>query len=508
MTQVSLENDAHRLWPRRIRRRDRPHGTHGLVALRERCKRLGLNATRPFVDNEQIGRRVAGPSRKSRQRVVSGGGDKLVRSSLFLTSTKGAAAVLAFAFWFVAARIFTPEQVGIATSLITAATMIAFLSMCGLNTTVMRFYATMREPNALVTQSFAIVSVVGAVIAAGYVVLVPFYEPSLGFVRSNMLYATGFVAGSVLGSISLFSEAVFIAARKTEYTLFIHGLLLGLARIVGLLLLTGLGAFGIFGSTAAAYLIAVAVTLFYMARTIGYRFDFRLRGGIARDHVGYSASGYLASIFTMAPMTILPLIALHSLGNASAAYYYLTFQMANMVYLMANGVGEALLSEGAFDGSQLRRLLRRSAILSMALTLPSGLVLWLAGPDLLLLFGHSYSAHGSELVSVLALGAFPVTVITWGSFLLRLTGQMRSLVLANLACAAITMGLAAVWAHRGLIWLGWAWFAGNMAGAVWVLAALAVFYRHRAGRPGIRISEARHQGSASATVRPIELLHK
>ncbi len=207
----------------------------------------------PRAQSGPDGRPAAGPGRRSRQSVFSGGRDKLVRTSLFLTSAKVGGAILAFAFWLVVARIFTPEQVGVATSLINSAAMIAFVSMCGLDTTIMRFHASGREPNALVTQSFAIVSAVAAVMGAAYLLLVPLYEPSLGFVRSNMLYAVGFVAGSVLGSISMLADAVFVGARKTEYNLFVTCLVQGLTRIVVLFLLTGLGAYGIFGSTVVAY---------------------------------------------------------------------------------------------------------------------------------------------------------------------------------------------------------------------------------------------------------------
>ena len=45
---------------------------------------------------------------------------------------------MAFAFRYIVARIFPQEQVGLATSLINSAAMIAFVSMCGLDTTIMR----------------------------------------------------------------------------------------------------------------------------------------------------------------------------------------------------------------------------------------------------------------------------------------------------------------------------------------------------------------------------------
>ena len=157
-----------------------------------------------------------------------------------------------------------------------------------------------------------------------------------------------------------------------------------------------------------AYLIVVAASLFYMARATAFRFDFRLRGGITRHQVGYSASGYAASIFMMAPRTLLPLIALHSLGNASTGLLLLSDVPDGHYHLLVGPSEPAkrCFLKGSFDDSQLPSLFRQSVILSIALIIPSVLVLWLAGPDLLLVFGHDFVEHGSQLVSVLALGPY------------------------------------------------------------------------------------------------------
>jgi O-antigen/teichoic acid export membrane protein len=406
-------------------------------------------------------------------------GDKLVRNSVWLIGATIVVAVLGFAFWFVVARIFTPEQVGIATSLITATTMIGLLSVCGLNTTIIRFRSSSAERHVLVAQSLTTVVTVAGIISTSYILIIPAYEPSLAFLGTNWAYATGFVGGSMLAGFNVLTDAVFIAARRAEYALFINGLLHGAARIALSFTFIGLGAYGIYASTLGAYLICAVTSLFVMSRTKIFRFTFGLRGGINRNLIRYSISDYLAGIFTIAPVMLLPLVALHSLGKADAGYYYLTFQIANMIYAISLSVGESLLSEGAAAQSQLPSLLRRSGALLSALVVPAIVVLWLAGGLLLSLFGTDYAEHGAELLSVLALAALPVTIYTWASFLLKLTRQMRSLIISSLAFASVTLGFAVAWADRGIVWLGWAWLAGNLVGAVVGVTLLFAGYRRK-----------------------------
>jgi O-antigen/teichoic acid export membrane protein len=418
--------------------------------------------------------------------------DRLIRNSLMLIASIASISAFGFIFWFVIARTFPPEQVGTGTTLITATTTIAFLSVCGFNTTIMRFHTSARKPNALITWGILVITIVGGLISSAYVLLVPVFEPALSFVRSNVLYGVGFIGASVLAGISLLTESVFIGARKPEYHLILNGPVRGLAKVVAPFVLIGLGGYGIFGAVGFGYFVCVTASLLCMRRVIAFRFDFRSRGALTRQHVGYSGSTHLAALFTMVPVMIFPLIALHALGEANTGYYNVTFQVASMVYAISTSVGEALLSEGSFNQSRLPTLLRRSALLLMALILPAVVVLTIASGSLLRLFGKSYADHAQELLVVFAIGAFVVTVNTWSCFLLKLTGQMRSLIAASAIFAAVAIGFAELWAPRGLVWFGAAWIVGNAAGLAFAIAALVAYHRRRNGpaRDGRLVSEA------------------
>src|SRR6478736_4414991 len=61
--------------------------------------------------------------------------DKIVRNSLLLMIASGLMGVFGFVFWLVVARLYSPAQVGAASSLISAVNLIAYLSLVGLDVT-------------------------------------------------------------------------------------------------------------------------------------------------------------------------------------------------------------------------------------------------------------------------------------------------------------------------------------------------------------------------------------
>jgi O-antigen/teichoic acid export membrane protein len=77
--------------------------------------------------------------------------DKVLRNSFFLMVSTLLMAGLGFVFWVVVARLYSPAEVGLATSLIAASTLIAYVSQLGLNNTLVRFRAPGAAHSAEVT---------------------------------------------------------------------------------------------------------------------------------------------------------------------------------------------------------------------------------------------------------------------------------------------------------------------------------------------------------------------
>ena len=141
------------------------------------------------------------------------------------------------------ARVYKPDDVGVATTLISATSFIAYLSLMGFNEMIVRFVAGSTNPRSLITQSLAVVAVSGLLLSALYVVSAPWYAPAVSFVRDNRVFAAGFVITGALAGINLFADDVFIGFRRPEYNLFIDGFVQSVTKLVLPAAFVGLGAF-------------------------------------------------------------------------------------------------------------------------------------------------------------------------------------------------------------------------------------------------------------------------
>jgi O-antigen/teichoic acid export membrane protein len=398
--------------------------------------------------------------------------DQVYRSSFFMMASTVTTAGLGFLFWVVVARFYSPGQVGLSTSLISATSLIAYLSLFGLNSTLVRFPAPDFARNSQVSQSMALVAVTACVAGTVYLLGLPWYGHKLMFVRDHLVLAAAFVLFCACAGLNQLTDSVFISARMPQYNVLVDGFIQGLTKLALPFALVGFGAAGIVGATGGGYAVAVAASLFLMRRRLGFGFDFRTRGTRLMEQFGFSVASYASSLLNLAPLMVVPLIVLQVRGAEDAGYYYVAFQISSMLTALSYSVGEAMFTEASYDESRFPELLRRSGGIIAGVQIPAAAVVAVGSGLLLQMFGGAYATRAQSLLAVLAVGAVAVGLNTWASFALKIARRMKHLILSNVVYAAVTIGLAVLWAPRGLVWIGWAWGAGNLASGVYAAAAL------------------------------------
>lgn len=396
----------------------------------------------------------------------------LLRNSVFLAAASVFTAGLGFLFWTVVARMFTPQDVGIATSFISTASLVAYLSLFGLNSSLVRFLPGADHPNALVTQATAGVTVVAVILGTACALLFPLVAPRLGFVSANPLYVLLFVVFAVMATVNLLTDAVFIAARKTQYNIVTDGFLQGLVKLALPFLLVGSGAIGIFAATGIASAVAVLASLILLHTVVGTRPDFRPRHTELTRQLRYSSSTYISSVLNLVPVLVVPLIILEKLGPAQAGFYYVAYQVANLLNAFATAVGEALFAEGSHDASQFISLMRRSARLLAIALLPTAALVAAFSEIILQIFGAEYRQSGEGLLLLLAGNAVFVGLNTWASFALKILGVMRPLIVSNVIYSLVVVTSTFLLAPQGLVWTGLAWITGTAASGLYAAAAV------------------------------------
>ncbi|MFI6939234.1 lipopolysaccharide biosynthesis protein [Streptomyces sp. NPDC050418] len=401
------------------------------------------------------------------------------RNSFFVLASTASTALLGFLFWVVVARFYSPTQVGIATTLISALSLISYLSQFGLNNTLIRFPAAADDRNAQLTMALGAVAAAGALLGLGYVAGLPWYGEKLLFIRENPMAVAVFAALCSLAALNQLAKSVFTGARTPELNVLSDGLAQGVAKLAMPAALTGLGVFGIVGSTGAGFAAAVLCALILLRRRLGFRFELRFGGTRLREQFHYSLGSYASGLLDLLPQLVLPLIVLHHLGAESTGYFYVAFQIAALLHAIAFSVGEALFAEGSHDPAQLPMLLRRTAVIIAAAQTAAATVVALGSGFVLRLFGGGYADAAASLLTAFAVSSLAVALNAWANYALKVTRQLRQLIVNNAIFATVTVTLALLWASDGLVWIGWAWGLGNLASGLVGLCALLLGRRRR-----------------------------
>jgi O-antigen/teichoic acid export membrane protein len=183
----------------------------------------------------------------------------------------GVMAVLGFFFWIINTRLYSTEQVGIGTTLISVMTLISSFSILGLDNGLIRYLPTSERKNEKINTSFILVTLMSILISVIYLIFLKTFSPKLLFVRENIIFSLLFILFIVFYSLNIISENVFIAYRSSKYVL-IKNIFFSIAKLILPFILITLGSYGIFMSVGIALAIAFGLSLFFLILKYNYLF--------------------------------------------------------------------------------------------------------------------------------------------------------------------------------------------------------------------------------------------
>lgn len=406
--------------------------------------------------------------------VVSLRTDHLVRNSLYLMLSAAIQGGLGFIFWTIMARLYSTDDVGRASSLISATALITYFSLFGLNTTLMRFLPTSRRKHSLLTAAFVLVACSGAVIGLGYILLIPVIAPRLAFVTHQPALALGFVLLTSAAALNLLTDSVFISTRKAGFCALTDGVVGGFGKIIFGVLLAGTGAYGLYGASVGASATAALVSVVLIVMTFRWRPSLTGSFRTIRPLLGFSGANYAANAIQLLPTLVVPLFVLDRIGAQAAAYYFVAFQMAGLLYAAVYAVESAFMAEGSQAKADWRAVRRRSRRLAVRIFVPAGAFLALTAHWILLAFGVKYSQHATTSLELLAASVIPLAACNWSWTVLRLRGKLSALVASTAVYSTAVCGFAWMLSSHGLTWVAAAWPIGTSIAAVFATVAAAM----------------------------------
>ena len=389
--------------------------------------------------------------------------DPLLKNSFFILLTSTSSAGFGFIFWMLAAKLYSPQDVGTATALIASMMLLVLLSRFGLDFSIIRFFpgadkSRIFSTSVIITTFFAVVF--GAVFISG----VDIFSPELSLLKSpqNAALFLIFLAAS---SVTALTAISFIAIRKAGFQ-FLQSIIVG-SRIAFLLPLIALGAIGIFGAIGISVVLAVLVALVLLMWS-GIRVRAAIDRGFLNEAFHFSAGNYLAGLFIAAPNMILPIMVLNVLGAEQAAYYYIAYAIASLLFMIPGAISMSLFVEGS-HGEALKRTVMKSLIVIFSLLVPAAALLYVCGGWVLGVVGANYAAGGLGVLRVMVVASLFMGVNYLYFAIKRIQKDVRGIVVLNGVIGGLLVGFGYVFMTVfGVVGVGYAWVVANGVGSMCV----------------------------------------
>ncbi len=394
----------------------------------------------------------------------------LLRSAYSLAANTGVTSLLGLGFWLVAARLFSKEQLGRDTVLISVMIELSTLCQLNLNNGIVRFLPDFGEgSDRAVGLAYALSGLSALLVGTAFVVLAPAASGELAFLGDTFALQICFVIALVLWGVFALQDAVLTATRHAAWIPLENGIF-GLLKLAALPAFLALGAGnGIFGAWVLPMaLLVLPVNLFIFRRALPRQLASRRTAPSTLSRLGrrrvvsFLAQDYAAAVFTQATLTLLPLLVIGILGAEASAYFGIPFMIVVAFDTLAYSTSTSLVVEGALAGESLRPLVRLFARRVLALLLPVGAALIALAPLVLLPFGRAYSENGAAVLRLLLCASLLRAGIALFSAISRIGGHGRRLAAVEFTLLVLALGLAVPLAHaHGIEGVAMAWLAAN-----------------------------------------------
>ena len=403
----------------------------------------------------------------------------LLRNAVYIMLTTGVNSGLGYVFWLVVARSYDAEEVGIASALIAAMTVVAAVADLGTSTALIQRLPSRRgdaEWSLTLSASVTTATVAGLAIAVvAAVAILPALSDDLTVIDSDAAHLVVFVGGVVVWSLSVVSDYLFVAERRTE-NMFTRNLVFGVAKlaiVVGLVLAGDASALGIFTAWVIGCTISLAVAYGALIPRLERRYRPAFEGVVreARAMAGAFAGNYFITLGYLLTTFLLPLLVVVRLSPEDNAYFYVAWLLGSAFFTVTASVGSALFAEGTHDPAALSRQTRSAVRISAALLAPLMVVFLLAASPILGLFGEDYADNGTTLLLLLTASAIPDAITGLYIARVRAEGRLVFPAVASMAMAAGTLiGSWFLLPSMDLAGPGVAFIAAHAVGSVACLA--------------------------------------
>jgi O-antigen/teichoic acid export membrane protein len=336
---------------------------------------------------------------------------KLLSNTASLIGTTAITSGLGFLYWWLAARLFSQDDVGLASGAISAMILIATMAILGMGSLLVGELAARPEGSgSAIAAALGMTALVGAGLGLGFIALLPLLSPNLqdflGAWPVPLLFVAGVifttwgnimdqaVIGLLRGGLQLWRNAIFSIGK--------------LLALLGALLMSSSAVF-IFGTWVGGLLVSLVILWLWLLRQ-GVNCFAPPNWRLLKEARKLAAGHHILNLLLKAPSLLIPMIIITLLSPATNASFYSAWMIASFSFVVPGAMTTALYAVGAANPQALPQKIRFTLRTSYLIGIVSALVIFLSAHALLSLFGPRYAQEAETTLRLLGLGIFPMTI--------------------------------------------------------------------------------------------------
>ena len=424
----------------------------------------------------------------------------LLGNTITLVATTGITAVLGFAYWALAARLFSQRSVGYGSAAVSAMTLIGTLGMLGMGTVLIGELPRRRERAGLVSAALIASGLGSLILGLTFVTVAPHVTRRFGYVSGTLGQEAIFVVGVALTAVSLVFDQATIGLLRGGLQLS-RNLAFAAVKLVTLpaaaMILHGEFGFGILVAWVAGTalsLVPVIVRLSFSNVAILPRPDWAVLRGLGRTALAHN---WLNLAITV-PLTLIPVLVTIVVSPSANAAFYAAWTLSGFLKIVPTHLSTVLFAVAAADPQVIASKLRFTLRLSLLIGLPGMAVLGLFAHFALSLFGPGYASAATLPLELLVIGYLPGIPKMHYTAVCRATGRIPRAAAILTAAAAAEVTAAAVGGESGglkglSIALLVVYIVEGLVTTPPVLRAALGHGRHRHAGPSAAVSDVRRR---------------
>ncbi len=372
---------------------------------------------------------------------------------------------LGFAYWWVAARWFPPEAVGVGSASISAMMLLGSFCILGMGTLLITELPRRPEQaGSLLTTALLVVGGVGLIVGMLFAFIAARFSSQFEVLATNNTDVLAFGCGVSLTSITLVLDQALIGLLRGSWQLW-RNTLFAVAKLVLLFVVSAWFAQRMALSISLTWTVANGISLLalyfcFVVKSKSFGRKCLPRWSLLLNLGGAAFQHHLLNLTLAFPALALPVLVTWLLSARMNAWFYVAWMLASFVFLIPTSLTTVLHAMNAAQQTTLAQKARSTIMLSCVISTLAISFLQFTAPILLTAFGGSYALQAATTLRILVLAAFALTIKNHYISICRIQDHIGRALFAMIPGGILELGAAVVGAnYYGLEGLSIGWVA-------------------------------------------------